>query len=107
LDAFISHSQQDAKYAVAWIQLLLMTHGLSVWLDSQENDISVSAMSKGIAMSCFFVIFLTKSHFERVFTIFQLETAVVSKKPVIVICEGVERCGGYPDFKIHIDVHPE
>jgi len=54
-------------------------------------------------MSSVFVIFLTKSYFERVFTIFELETAVALKKPVIVIGEGDERCGGYPDFKIHID----
>merc|ERR1719285_680087 len=88
LDAFISHSQQDSKDAVAWLQLLLKTHGLGVRLSSQENDICVSAMSiKGIAMSCFFVIFLMKIYFERVFTILLLETTVALKKPVIVIWE--------------------
>merc|ERR1712060_314287 len=71
-----------------------------------EKDIAVSGMSKGIAMSSTFVIFLTKSYFERVFTIFELETAVALKKPVIVIWEGDERCGGYPDLKSHIDKCP-
>merc|ERR1712060_656077 len=71
-----------------------------------EKDIAVSGMSKGIAMSSVFVTFLTKSYFQRVFTIFELETAVALKKPVIVIWEGDERCGGYPDLKWHIDICP-
>jgi len=107
VDAFISHSQEDVKDAVALLQLLQKTHGLSVWLDTQENDNGVSGMSKGIAMSSVFVIFLTKSYFERVFTIFEFETAVALKKPVIVMWEGDERCGWYPDFKIHTDECPD
>jgi len=106
LDAFISYSQQDAQDAAALLQLLLKTHGLTIWLDSQEKDVAVSGMSKGIAMSRVFVIFLTKTYFERVFTIFELETAVALKKPIIVIWEGDERCGGYPDLKSHIDQCP-
>jgi len=107
MDAFISYSQEDVKDAVALLQLLQKTHGLSVWLDTQENDNGVSGMSKGIAMSSVFVIFLTKSYFERVFTIFEFETAVALKKPVIVMWEGDERCGWYLDFKIHIDECPD
>jgi len=58
-------------------------------------------------MSSVFVIYIMKSYFERVFTIFELETAVALKKPVTVMWEGDERCGGYPDFKIHIDECPD
>jgi len=108
MDAFISYSQEDVKDAVALLQLLQKTHGLSVWLDTQEKDIGASAMSKGIAMSSVFVIFLTKSYFARVFTIFEFETAIaLLKKPVIVMWEGDERCGWYPDFKIHTDECPD
>jgi len=106
-DAFISYSQQDAQDAVALLQLLLKAHGLSIWLDSQETDISVLGMSKGIAMSRVFVIFLTNSYFERIFTIFELETAVALKKPIIVIWEGDERSGGFSDLKSYIDKCPD
>jgi len=103
LEAFISSSQQE----VALLQLLLKTNGHSVWLHSQENNIGVSGMAKAIEMSSVFVFFQTKSYFERVFTIFKLETASGLKKPVIVIWEGDERCGGCPDFKIQVDECPD
>jgi len=107
-DAFISYSQQDAQDAVGLIYQLLKPHGVKVWLDVQsESEISVSRMSKSIAKSIVFLIYLTKSYFDRVFTVFELETALALDKHVIVIWEGDERRGGYTDFKFYIDACPD
>jgi len=61
LDAFISYSQQDGQDAAALLKLLLEKVGVNLWLDIHQEDISVTAMSRGIATSGVFLIFLTKS----------------------------------------------
>lgn len=107
LDAFLSYSQQDAQDAVAVLHLMLEKLDVHVWLDSQQIDISVSGMSRGIAMSRVFVIFLTKSYFEREFTLFELESALALGKKVIVVWEAAEQRGGFPNLKSYIDLCPD
>merc|ERR1719184_103988 len=53
---------------------------IHVWLDSQQIDLTVSGMSRGIAMSRVFISFLTRSYFESVWTLFELETALALGK---------------------------
>jgi len=108
LDAFISYSQQDAQDAVGLIWHLLKPYGVKAWLDVQnESQTSVSRISMSIAKCSVFLIYLTKSYFERVFTVFELETALALDKQVIVVWEGDERRGGYTGFKIYIDACPD
>jgi len=108
LDAFISYSQQDALDAVALLNHLLKQHDVKAWLDLHiESEISVPEMSKGIAKSSVFLIFLTKSYFERVYTVFELQTALKLGKMVIVVWEGDDRAGGYTEFKDYINACPD
>jgi len=107
-DSFISYSQEDAQDAVGLIYLLLQPYGVKVWLDVQnESEISVSGMSKSIAKSSVFLIYLTKGYFDSVFTVFELETALALDKQIIVVWEGDERRGGYTDFKFYLDACPD
>jgi len=107
LDAFLSYSQQDAQDAAALLKLLLEILGVHVWLDSQQIDIGVSGMSRGIAMSRVFLIFMTKSYFEREFTLFELESALAMGKKIIVVWEADHRRGGFPNLKSYIDLCPD
>jgi len=108
LDAFISYSQSDAQDAAALLHhLLLKSRGVKTWFDQQQEVISVSAMSKGISRSSCFVLFLTKSYFERKFTVFELETALALEKQIIVVWEGDERHGGCSEFNSHMNACPE
>jgi len=107
LDAFISYSQQDGQDAAALLKLLLEKVGVNVWLDIHQDDISVTAMSRGISRSDVFLIFLTKSYFERVFTLFELESALELDKPIIVVYDADERHGGFHQFRTYIDVCPD
>jgi len=108
LDAFISYSQQDALDAVALLDHLLKQRGVKSWLDLHiDSEISVPEMSKGIAKSSVFLIFLTKSYFERVFTVFELETALKLGKLIIVVWEGDDRAGGFTEFKDYINACPD
>jgi Holliday junction resolvasome RuvABC endonuclease subunit len=106
-DAFISYVQQDAQDAAGLLKILLERHGVIAWFDMQQADITVTGMSRGIAKSKVFLIFLTKSYFDRIFTVFELETALELGKPIIVVWEGDERRGGYTDFKIYMDECPD
>jgi len=107
-DAFISYSQQDALDAVALLNHLLKQHDVKSWLDLHiDSDISVPEMSKGIAKSSVFLIFLTKSYFERVYAVFELETALKLGKLIIVVWEGDDRAGGYTEFKDYISTCPD
>jgi len=107
LDGFVSYSQSDAQDAVGLLYLLLESRGFDIWFDQHQYDISVSGMSRGILSSRVFIIFLSKSYFQRVFTIFELETALTLKKEIIVIWEGDERHGGYGNFKSYMEACPE
>jgi len=107
LDAFVSYSQDDAQDAVALLYWLLKSREVKTWVDQQQADISVKAMSSGISKSRCFIIFLTKSYFKKHYPVFELETALKLEKQIIVIWEGDVRCGGFSDFKSHIDACPE
>jgi len=107
LDAFISYAQQDAKDAAALLNLLLRSHDVNSWFDFQQKNIGEAGMSRGVASSRCFLIFMTKSYFERVFTIFELETALALGKEVIVVWEADEDCGGFTDLKSYINACPE
>jgi len=107
LNSFISYNQQEAQDAAGLLHVLLQHHGVNVWFDMQQEDISVGGMSRGIAMSHCFLIYLTKSYFDRVFTVFELETAIELGKPIIVVWEGDERRGGFTDFKKYIEACPD
>jgi len=106
-DAFISYSQNDAKDAAGVLYLLLKLKGLKAWFDQQQDEISVAGMSKGISRSCVFILFLTKSYFKKTFTVFELETALALDKPIIVIWEGDDLCGGLSDFESYLEACPE
>jgi len=107
LDAFISYSQNDAKDAVGVLYLLLKIKGFNAWFDQQQDDISITGMSKGIAKSCCFIIFLTRSYFRKTFTVFELETALALNKEIIVVWEGDDQCGGHSDFQTYMNACPE
>jgi len=107
LDAFLSYSQKDAPDAVGLLYWLLKERGVNTWFDQQQDEISVSRMSTGISQSRCFIIFLTESYFTRVFTVFELETALALEKEIIVVWEGDERYGGFNDFKSHMEACPE
>jgi len=106
LDAFVSYSQEDAQDAVALLYWLLKSRDVKTWVDQQQDDISVKAMSSGISKSRCFIIFLTKNYFKKHYPVFELETALKLQKQIIVIWEGDVRCGGFSDFKSHIDACP-
>jgi len=107
LDAFISYSQSDAKDAVGVLYLLLKLKGFQAWFDQQQDDLSITGMSKGISMSCCFILFLTKSYFKKTFTIFELETALALNKEIIIVWEGDEKCGGHNEFQTYMNACPE
>jgi len=107
LDAFISYSQTDAKDAVEVLYLLIKLNGFNAWFDQQQDDISITGMSKGIANSCCVIFFLTKSYFRKTFTVFELETALALYKEIIVVCEGDDQCGGHSDFETYMNACPE
>jgi len=107
LDAFISYSQSDAKDAVGVLYLLLKLKGFQAWFDQQQDDISITGMSKGISKSCCFILFLTKSYFKKTFTVFELETALALNKEIIIVWEGDEQCGGHSDFDTYMKACPE
>jgi len=107
LDGFVSYCQSDAQDAVGLLYFLLKSRGFDIWFDQHQDDISVSGMSRGIYSSRVFIIFLSKSYFKRVFTIFELETALALKKEIIVIWEGDERRCGYSNFKSYMDACPD
>jgi len=106
-DAFISYSQNDAKDAAGVLYLLLKLKGLNAWFDQQQDEISVAGMSEGISRSCVFILFLTKSYFKKTFTVFELETALALNKPIIVVWEGDDLCGGLSDFELYLEACPE
>jgi len=106
-DAFVSYSQIDSQDAVGLLYLLLKSRGVNIWFDQQQNDISVSGMSSGISKSGVFLIFLSCSYFNRVFTVFELETALSQNKEIIVVWEADERCGGHSNFNSHLEACPK
>jgi len=106
-DAFVSYSQTDSQDAVGLLYWLLKSRGVTIWFDHQLEDISVSGMSSGISKSRVFVIFLSRSYFNRVFPVFELETALLQKKEILVVWEADERCGGHSNFKSYLEACPK
>merc|ERR1719419_961027 len=105
-DIFFSHSQKDGQDAVSILSLLLKSHNIKSWVDMQQEEIDGDTIVKGVAQARCFGVFLTKDYFNRVWTIFELETAISLKKEIVVIWEGDERHGGYSSFDSHIEACP-
>jgi len=107
LDIFLSHSQKDGQDAVRILSLLLQSQNIKTWVDMEEPEIDGDRIVKGVAESRCFGLFLTKDYFNRVWTIFELETAISLDKEIVVIWEGDERHGGYASLNSHIDACPK
>jgi len=107
--AFISYVQKEAMDAAGILFLLLKQEGLKVWIDQQQDDISVRNMSKGVSSSCIFILFLTKSYFQKQFTVFELETALALNKQILVVWEGDNQCGpgSSSEFESYMEACPE
>jgi len=105
-DAFISHCQKDAQDAAGLLFCLLKPLGVKAWLDMQQDDLTTSGMVQGIVKSRCFVIYLTKTYFTRVFTVFELEIALLTHRPLLVIWEGDERHQGLPSIESYIELCP-
>jgi len=107
-DAFISHSQADAQDAVGLLHHLLKRHSINSWVDVlQDKSITTQGMVQGIVQARWFIVYLTKGYFNRVYTIFELETAFKLGKPLLVLCETDERHQGLPNVQSYIDICPD
>jgi hypothetical protein len=95
---FLSHAQADAQNQVAHLSVLLRDKDAKIWFDMDSERLEAKDMVRGIANSKVFLLYLTKSYFDRYFCRMEASVAKALNKPLIIVYEADERHGGAGDY---------
>jgi len=86
--AFMSHMQAEGGDCVMAIDMHLSPRGWVLWTDQSPNaDVTLEGMKNGVRESLVYVLYCTKSVFQRPFVRLELLEAVKQKKPILMLYE--------------------
>ena len=93
---FISHYQAVSSDMASILDLKLsMESGYPCWFDMTRTNITEEGMVQGVLESAAFLLILVKNVFSRAWVVFEVRTAMILKKKIILVFEQDPRFGGY------------
>jgi len=95
---FLSHAQADAQNQVAHLSVLLRDRDAKIWFDQDSERLEARDMVRGIANSKVFLLYLTRTYFDRWFCRLEASVAKALQKQLIIVYEPDERFGGTGDY---------
>lgn len=105
---FISHAQAKHSDVAALLALKLETAtGVQCWFDQTAKQVTHEGMVQGIQGSAIFLLLLSRGIFTREFVVFEVRTALMLKKKIMVLFETDSRFDGYAPFADYFEDAPD
>ena len=93
VDFFLSHYQATGGDQVMTLELRLEQLGFVCWLDQKAVSITKDSMEAGVKSARVFLIFLSRGVLSRPFCLFEIKTALVATKQIMLMHETDSRHG--------------